>query len=380
MDPSIQAAPGYHVWEIPVKPVVVHLNLSVIDRLSAEVMRGFGAVPKRGAEVGGLLLGSIVPGTPTIVRVEDFEGLACDYKRGPSYLFTADDGAAFDDACMRWLPDPARPAYAVGYFRSHTREGMSLGPEDIDLMEQYFPSPSHIALLIKPFATKVSIASFFFREEGLFQSAAPLEFPFRRRELTGEEAPPRRSMLERMPRRREPRGEVGSEETSLAPPVDFGGEEIADPMPAPPGPAYAYTSPSKSRARDGWVWIPLSFVFLLLGVVLGFQAALTMGPKAAGSATADYSLGLTVTREGANLSVKWDGTAPAVIAAQSGVLEIEDGGHTKPVNLDIAQLRNGSILLENSSDTVRFRLIVYPQAGVTVMQTKEWKGGNPEPK
>src|ERR1700722_767332 len=361
MDPSIQAAPGYYVWELPEKPVVVHLNLGIIDRLSAEIMRGFGAVPKRGAEVGGLLLGRIEEGEQTIVRVEDFESIACDYKRGPSYLFTADDGAAFDDACVH-------STSAVGYFRSHTREGMSLGPEDIALMEHYFPLSSHMALLVKPFATKVSIASFFFREDGLFPSAPPLEFPFRRRELTGEAAPARRSMLERVPRRREGRRAT----RDITPPAEFPPEELADPPPAPPGPAYADASFSKPRARRRWVWIPLSFVFLLLGIVLGFQAALTIGPKVVGGGAADYSLGLTVIREGTNLSVKWNREATAVKAAQKGILEIDDGGRTKQVEMDVAQLRNGSILLENSSNTVHFRLIVYPQQGVSVTQITEW--------
>jgi len=365
MDPSLQAVPGYYVWELPGKPIVVHLHLSVIDRMSAEVMRGFGAVPKRGAEVGGVLLGTIEQGEPTIVKVEDFAPVACDYKRGPSYLFTADDGAAFDDARVRSEPDPSRPTYAIGYFRSHTRDGLSLAPEDIGLMEHYFPSPSQVALLVKPFATKVSVASFFFRDDGLFPSVAPREFPFRRRELTGEEAPPRRTMLERVPRRREMRNVVG--------------EEIPDPAPNAPDPAYAYRPPLKSRARGGWVWIPLSFVFLLLGVVLGFQAALTMGGKSAGAGTIDYALGLTVNKEGRNLSVKWDRDAPAIKAAQKGVLEIEDAGYSKPVDLDAAQLRNGSILFTNSSRTVRFRLIVYPQDRVTVMQTMEWKEPGKEP-
>jgi hypothetical protein len=365
MDPSIQAVPGYYVWEVPGKPVAVHLHLDVIDRMSAEVMRGFGAVPKRGAEVGGVLLGAIEQGAPAIVRVDDFEQVACVYKRGPSYLLTADDGAAFDDVCARSAPNSERSVYAVGYFRSHTRDGLSLALEDIELMEHYFPSPSHVALLVKPFATRVSVASFFFREDGLFQSAAPLEFPFRRRELTGEEAPPRRSMLERVPRRREVRSVVQ--------------EEIPDLVSAAPEPAYAYTTPSKSRARSGWVWIPMSFVFLLLGLVLGFQAALTMGTKAAGSGTSDFSLGLTVTKEGDNLSVKWNRDAAAVKAAERGVLEIEDGGRIRPVALDVAQLRNGSILLENSSGSVRFRLTVYPQARLSVVQTMEWKNSSQKP-
>ncbi len=56
-------------------------------------MRGFGSVPKRGAEVGGFLIGTIRPGVPAIVRIDDFEPVACEYRRGPSYLFTEEDGA-----------------------------------------------------------------------------------------------------------------------------------------------------------------------------------------------------------------------------------------------------------------------------------------------
>lgn len=80
-----------------------------------------------------------------------------------------------------------------------------------------------------------------------------------------------------------------------------------------------------------------------------------------------------MSKEGTNLSVKWDREAPAIRAAQKGVLEIEDAGYTKLVDLDAAQLRNGNILFTNSSKTVHFRLIVYPQARVSVVQTMDWK-------
>ncbi len=88
MGAMTQGVPGYYVWEIPGKPVAIHLHLEVVDRLLVDVMRGFGAVRKRGAEIGGLLIGTIEPGDPTIVRIEDFESIECGYKRGPSYLFT----------------------------------------------------------------------------------------------------------------------------------------------------------------------------------------------------------------------------------------------------------------------------------------------------
>jgi hypothetical protein len=77
MAPKKQGVPGYYVWQIPGKPVAVHLHLDVVDRILADVMRGFSAVPKRGAEVGGVLLGRIENGDRSIVYVEDFQSVAC---------------------------------------------------------------------------------------------------------------------------------------------------------------------------------------------------------------------------------------------------------------------------------------------------------------
>jgi hypothetical protein len=341
MDTKTQLVHGYYVWEIPGKSVAVHLHLDVVDRILADVMRGFSAVPKRGAEVGGVLLGRIEHGDRSVVYVEDFQSVACAYKRGPSFLLTGGDLKAFADAC------DANSANVVGFFRSHTRDGMALGSEDLELLDRHFPEAAQIALLIRPYGTKVSAAGFFFRENGSFQESTPLEFPFRRRELAGEEAP--------LPRRmREP-------ETRIVPPaaavVDTGSR-----------------APAASKLRNGWIWVPVSFIFLLLGLLLGFQAAQTMNARASSADTEHFTLGLMVSKVDENLSVKWDRQAAAVRASQRGVLEIEDGTYpAKPVDLDSAQLQNGSILYRPSSGRVRFRLVVYPQARLSVTETMEWK-------
>lgn len=313
-------------------------------------MRGFGAVPKRGAEAGGLLLGTITPGSPSIVRIEDFEPVPCHYRRGLSYLFTEDDSAAFEQAFERYKPDPSRSVYAVGYFRGHTREGLSLAPEDVELLDQFFPGPAHVALVVKPFATKVSMAGFFVREDGVFPETTPLEFPFGRRGLTGEEPPPRRSLPERRLR---------ADDSGTPAPLG----ELAF-----PGPAVA-----QSKVRNSWVWIPLSFIFLLLGAALGYQAAVNMGGRAAAGSPQDYSLSLAVTKTGGNLTVRWDGQSAAVRAASRGLLEIDDSGYTKSVQLDAAQLRNGSLIYRNSTKTVHFRLTVYPKTRLSIIETLDWK-------
>src|SRR5437016_3882187 len=133
METTAQGVPGYFVWEIPGKPVAVYLHLDAVDGLLAEAMRGLAAIPKRGAEVGGILLGSIKEGDPAVVRVEDFEPVACEYHRGPSYQLAGDEPAAFEEARKRWEPVDSARVYAVGYFRSHTRDGLALAPEDLEL-------------------------------------------------------------------------------------------------------------------------------------------------------------------------------------------------------------------------------------------------------
>ncbi len=359
METRTQDPAGYYVWEVPGQPVIVHLRLDVVDRLAAEVMRGFGAVPKRGAEVGGMLIGSTRPGVPAIVRIDDFEAVPCEYRRGPSYLFTEEDGRDFEDCWNRLQRGSSPSAYAVGYFRSHTRDGFSLEAEDLELLDQFFPGPATVALLIKPYATRVSVGAFFVREHGDFPETSPLEFPLRRRELLGEEVPARRPLGEARRVERRPRT---AEET---PQTAFGFAEAAPETPLVAEPVREW--------RSGWVWLPLTFLFLLLGVALGYQLAQTIGARAAAAAAQDLSLTLSVKRNNDNLSVTWNRFAPSVRAAQKGLLEIDDGGYTKPVSLDAAQLQNGSLIYHNATNAVRFRLTVYPQARVSVVETFEWK-------
>lgn len=356
MQPNTQEAPGYFVWQPPGKAYAVHLSLDVVDRLNADVMRGFGAVPKRGAEVGGVLLGSIERGDTCVVRVDDFEIVPCEYRRGPSYYLS--------EAELEALAAAAHNERAVGYYRSHTRDGaVTLGAEDLESLAQLFPDPDQVALLVKPFATKVNQAGIFVREEGVFPGGTPLEFPFRRREMLGEEAPPRRSMYERKPRNRE---RQEPEYESVPAGYSF------DPHPEP---AYAEEplAPPPRAPKSAWVWLPLALIFLLLCTALGYQLAVTFVPGLrAGEGAAVFKLGLAVS-SGENLTVRWNREAPAVQSGQNGVLEISDGEMMKTVPLNAAHLKEGSVVYQPSSPSVRFRLVVFVTPGVTVNETVEWK-------
>jgi hypothetical protein len=131
--------------------------------------------------------------------------------------------------------------------------------------------------------------------------------------------------------------------------------------------------PVKRRQRDLWFWLPLCLAVSLVGGMLGFQTGLTIGSRTTRGSAPEFSLSLSVAKNIDNLNIRWDRRSPAIRAAQKGILEIEDGGYTKPVELDAAQLQNGSLIYRNSSDSVLFRLTVYPYGRVSVTETFLWK-------
>lgn len=380
-----QALPGGYLWDVPGAAIAVHLDFAVIDDLLPEIMRAFAAVPKRGAEVGGLLLGMVEPsagsGRPTLVRVTSFELVPCDYLRGPSYLLTNEDGAAFEQARERWQAERSRNSPVVGYFRSHTRPGLSLAPEDLDLLNGHFPNSFNIALLIRPFADQPAQAGFFFREQGAFQEETPLVFPFSHVQpaYTEPEAaplpslPPQRKRYQGSPRRlipmpdEEPVQSPVAEVKPLEPPLEPEVKPDAEPQTVPE----ETTSEPRSRSL-GWLWVPIAFLFLLLGAVAGFEVSQILRGRIPIAAPGEFSLVLHVVPDGDSIAVRWDPAAPAIRNAQSGVLQIEDGDDSKSADLDSAHLRNGGLLYRSSSPKVRFRLTVYEGAGASVTETVDW--------
>ena len=117
---------GYYVWEPPGKDYAVHLYSEIIDRLHFDVMRGFGALPKRGAEVGGVLLGSTERGEKLIVKVLDFESIHCEHLLGPSYVLSEKDLVELDRVLERSAKAEAGEMRVVGFYRSITRDAVQL--------------------------------------------------------------------------------------------------------------------------------------------------------------------------------------------------------------------------------------------------------------
>ncbi len=415
------ATQSYYNWAPDGKPIEVRVEFDVIDRMSAEVMRGFGSVPKRGAEVGGILLGSVERAGKLVVHIQDFLVVACDYRRGPSYQLTNTDTQRFADAITEagqpsLSVGPGLESRPIGYFRSHTRDGMGLTDDDLQLFSNYFPDPTSVMLLVRPFATKVSQAGFFFEENGQIRSDATyLTFPFRRRELgggaIGDHARTAEIPDSRMP---EPKPEsspaAGTEEsasrgpipirepqskaaipvtgpsfaaadaasddqepdttenrrlfgnrddapTNFVPSFDVTASTMREPVDGVP--SFGVSNEASQKIKKSWVWLPLSSIFLLLGVLVGFLIAITIKrPNTAVPLTA-YGLSLAVQQEPDAIHVTWDRAAVAVAIATRGVLHIQDGDFYKAVELKPADLQTGSVIIRNIHNNVTLRLEVF---------------------
>lgn len=382
---NVVQSPSHYVWEVPGKPFTIHVDFDVIDRLSMEVMRGFGAVPRRGAEVGGVLLGTIELSGKLVVRIEDFEMVPCDYKRGPSFLLGDGDAQRMAETVARNAASPERRLGIVGMFRSHTREGLGLTDEDLEVFQRYCGDPSNVMLLIRPFATKASIGAFFFEEDGVIRrESSYLEFPFRRRELGGGNTPTARKMQMPVEEEAEPATveapaealpETVEKQPELREWVKRRGERRAGVNGSVSTTEEDPTGTPKSL-QNKWVWIPLSFVFLLLGIILGFQSALVLNRgDSERLAIKSLSLSLSAQKDADGVVIRWDRRSVAVQNARSGVLEIQEGDFKKTVSLDARQLKNGSVIYRNSDSVVGFRFEVLTQEGATVSESVEYNPG-----
>jgi hypothetical protein len=171
-----------YLWNPKESPISVRLGAELIGRLEKESLDIFRAITNRGSEIGGLLLGRVVQGRPSIVIVEDFEPVACGYTLGPTFLLSGDEQQRMREAISQ--RKPGDEIQVVGFFRSNTRPVLSMAEEDSVLLDRLFPEDHHIFLLTKPFSRKPCQGAIFVREDRKFQGeASHLEFPFSKAEL-----------------------------------------------------------------------------------------------------------------------------------------------------------------------------------------------------
>src|SRR5262245_62056234 len=112
-----------YTWEVPGKPLSVSLPLSLMDSVEQETVQSFRSLSSRGSEMGGDLFGTVAPGKPAVVTISSFEPVPCEYSLGPLYHLSETDLVQLDRIVSRARATGMSP---VGFFRSHTRKGLSI--------------------------------------------------------------------------------------------------------------------------------------------------------------------------------------------------------------------------------------------------------------
>lgn len=140
------------------------------------------------------------------------------------------------------------------------------------------------------------------------------------------------------------------------------------------GPAQWVTAAPRSLSlRTNWLWLPLSFIFLLVGTILGFHVALSVRSELTSGPREDpYALNLTASASAGSVHLQWDRQAPAVRQARRGLLWIRDGDSEKSVDLDLGHLRYGSVIYRKQSDKVKFRLDIFLRDHQAVSESIEY--------
>ena len=352
----------------------------LVRSIAADVMRGFAVTKRRGAEVGGLLIGSTRKG---VLQVDSCEVVPCEYAYGPSYLLSDNDGRAFAEAAARWAPGPGRDRYAVGVFRSHTRDGLLHDAADLELLQKFFDSTPAALLLVKPYATRAPEGALFLYGSNHEISPRPaVQFAL---EVQGVHAPrqaPARSSASRVV----PPPEAPRQPT---PPPVVPVSEPPQPAPAAPKPEIAqrelfaaYTAEEASPIGRILAWSFYIACVLLCGFVGGYVAAggelKTLLPGGKPPAPPDpYALGLRATPRGDSVLLEWNRQSALLNKASKAAVVVIAPSIYREVPVSIDELRRGYVLFKSDAPEGSLRIEIYVAPDRLIAERVVWK--NPTP-
>lgn len=229
----------------------------------------------------------------------------------------------------------------VGYYRIREGNSLELTADEVDLGSALFAEPGCVILLIERRA-ECPKANFFFFENGAFLNVPLLEFPLDSAALTRNQAPPR----------------IITDESAVAPdtpglvPRDSGSRAPSRP-----------TSAERTLGRRRVNLLSVLAIVILLALVSLSAALFINRPRnpavkeeAASRPVPAAGTPLRVERQGDDLKIMWDLNSPAVSAATSGVLDIDDGGKKRQIPMTSDQVRFGSVLYSPGSAQISVRM------------------------
>lgn len=342
------------VWTTDTRSFAVHIHAELLRRIAAEAWIGFKRVPRRGLEIGGILLGRRERQSRlTRLWIDSFELLESEHRSGPSYVLSELDWARLDTLLAMQGPS------CIGVFRSHTRSEPPVPQKaDADLLGRSSLEDNALFLILVP--VKGS-ACLFARSSGMLKCVH--EFPLASSVATRPDAAQivtAAPEIERPPRKVRSDALVGLD-TSLAdtPALDT---TLPDPYPNLPDEPQSYASKFLGYDLKNAMWV-IAGMLIPLGLVLAtslFSPSVSR-PTARQNNPLPRYLPLTVEQAGRSLALHWDPHSPAIQNAERAILHIEDGEIQTDRHLAQRDLQDGLFTYQAKSSGVLFQIEIYSQ-------------------
>jgi hypothetical protein len=362
------------VWSDGLRNFQIYLRPRVMGRLGTEAWVGFKRVPRRGLEIGGVLLGRTERREDTTTFwIEGFTAVESEHRSGPSYVPSDADLVRLQDEVSR------NGSASIGLFRSQTRsEQLVLQEPDTALLERYFSSRDSLFLMVGPVPGK---AALFVGTNGNLHCVHEFALGSLTSVLKGSQngrsqeidAPPNpmpEVRITRLPRtvetpKHEMPGAIEPLKDEAAPPpfsannrsVDAPEHPIVEPLEEFLSAGPADLSRWKRRKLGTWI-VTVTLAVLLISAafsVRSYSSRHSIGPVR--SALEYIQLG--VEREGSILRVHWDRNSPTLRNANRAVLHVQDGEAQADRVLTASDLDAGSTTYEPKNSELAFRLDVY---------------------
>jgi hypothetical protein len=354
----------FYRWRDERSPYIVELKLSLVPRLLADLL----AAERIGLEAGGVLAGSFPrsTGVPTL-RIEEYVQVGRRAGDALPYIPLDEQRARFTAIRKRVA---TRELSAVGYFRSHLRDGpFELTIADRDLLAAEFRNSVHVALLIARDQSDAArgesprnLATLFVSVKGIIQNRVdPLTFPFDVSELE----------------------KLNNVYGKVQMGVPAGRRLVTDargsaPQPAKEAPAsQSAAQPPAKSARRRWPVAALAAFTVMCGLFVAWgwqrQGIRLTGPLFFGSG----DLNLAVTKEGASipgraiLHVDWNHRCPLLLDSSAGQLTVSNHQSRSVIRkLDLwpAELGAGRVEIELDDQPVDVSLALSMSDSTRIVQ------------
>ncbi len=405
-------------------PLPLAVPSALIAAIWEQVDDGQRAVPRGGAEVGGLILGRR---GPAIILAEAVVPIPIEYHFGPSFRLSPSDLKGIAALMASLQKDPSN--VIVGFYRSRTRND-SLSEESesavLTALEQAhtsFDADFHYYVVVTPTSRTTMTASASFRKDegwddwqhvtlvvNFRSSLQPLEFPppkaaqapapqFAQPAVRAAPPPPAESHpvpvadprpepqpVPPRPPIEEPRNQPAAEALALQPQptVEPYSRPSVDWTPA----EQPAVGPPEGKGGRRILWYAAGAVLL---AAVGLGTYLRIGrsplsqppPRSAVSSTqqpvtvpeigstpapapADVRTGFLASREGSGWKLTWDSAAVAALHPVAAVLSIRDGAQKQEMNLTPSDLASANIFYTPHSNDLLFSLNIVVPGGQSV--------------